>query len=1181
MTAMEQVQASGADPGWEQRLPEKLARLHAEDAQFRAAVPSADVTAQLHRPGIRLVDIVETLMRSYAERPALGQRRRDVVTDPVTGHSSTRLSDDFETVTYHELWTAAEEVAAAWAGSETPLIPGEFVCTIGPGSFDYAIVDLACIRQGLVSVPLASGAPATQIAQIFAETQPRVVAVAVEGLETALEAAALAGITPEYLLFDHEPRADDQRVLVEAARARAEDEGSHVDDMDSLRQRGRTLPVPAPSRDGDENRLVTLIYTSGSTGAPKGAMYTERLVAGMWRRQSLFPTITVHFLPLSHVGGRTVLSNVLGSGGTNYFSTGSDMTQLLRDYAAVRPTQMQLVPRVCEVVNQRYVEGVSRARQRSSDPAELAEAIAEIRRELREDLLGGRVLTATYGSAPLSPDIVAVIESVLDLHLVDTYGATETGPMTMDGHILSPPITDYKLVDVPELGYYRTDRPHPRGELAIKSATVIPGYYKRPDVTAAVFDDEGFYHTGDIMAEVEPGRLVYLDRRNNVLKLSQGEFVTVAAVEAVFARSPFIQQIYVYGNSTQSFLLAVVVPDPEATRDLADDAAVKSAIRASIQQIAEGSGLRPYEIPRDFIIDRQPWTQASGLLTGAGKIARPALAERYRERLEKLYVELAEGRTAQLDDLRRGVGDRPVIETVIRAVAATLGIPTDDVDPASRFVDLGGDSMAAVSFTDVLSSAFGIEVPSNVVLNPTGDLERIAAFVSAAVANDVSTLPSPGSVHADLGVIRADELKLDRFIPADILRDAPTLPVSTEPFSTVLVTGANGYLGRFLCLEWLERVARRGGTVIAMARGRDAAEARARIVEAFASDPGLLSRFTRLAADHLEVVAGDLGTPGLGLDADTWGRLASEVGLIVHPAAHVNHILPYQQLFAANVGGTAEIIRLGLTERIKAINFVSTIGVALSPDQPPVEEDEDIRQASPRRVLDGSYAMGYAASKWGGEVLLREAHDLCGMPVTVIRCNMLLAHRHAAGQFNAPDVFSRWLLSLAATGVAPRSFYRGDGSRAHYDGLPVDFTAAAIASLGEHTAGFHTVNAVNPHDDGISMDTFVDWMTDAGYPIERIDDYGDWRSRVEAAMRALPDEVRQHSMLALMDAFAEPAEALAGSMIPSEGFKAAVQSGCAGEESDIPHLSRTLIEKYLADFARLGLLAPPDATGGQ
>ena len=83
-------------------------------------------------------------------------------------------------------------------------------------------------------------------------------------------------------------------------------------------------------------------------------------------------------------------------------------------------------------------------------------------------------------------------------------------------------------------------------------------------MTAEIFDDDGYYKTGDIMAEIGPDQLVYVDRRNNVLKLSQGEFVAVSHVEAVFSSSPYVRQIYVYGSSERSFLLAVVVPNMAA-----------------------------------------------------------------------------------------------------------------------------------------------------------------------------------------------------------------------------------------------------------------------------------------------------------------------------------------------------------------------------------------------------------------------------------------------------------------------------------------------------------------------------------------------------------------------------------------------------------------------------------------
>jgi fatty acid CoA ligase FadD9 len=384
------------------------------------------------------------------------------------------------------------------------------------------------------------------------------------------------------------------------------------------------------------------------------------------------------------------------------------------------------------------------------------------------------------------------------------------------------------------------------------------------------------------------------------------------------------------------------------------------------------------------------------------------------------------------------------------------------------------------------------------------------------------------------------------------------------------LTGATGFLGRFLALEWLERLADTGGTLICLTRGASAADARGRIESALDTDPELLQRFRTLADGHLEVLAGDIGEPNLGLDDAMWGRLAGSVDLIVHPAAHVNHVLPYSQLFGANVAGAAETIRLAITGRLKPIHYISTMGVTAVAGHI-VGEGDDIRRDVPVCTVADTYANGYGISKWASEVLMREAHDLCRLPVSVFRPGMILADRRFAGQLNVPDIFTRLLFSLVATGIAPRSFYRGDGSgaRPHYEGLPVDFLAKAILALGS-TEGtdFDTYNSTNPHDDGVSLDTFIDWIIDAGHSIQRIDDYREWLTRFETAMRALPERQKQESVLAVLDVYRQPAAVLAGSPVPGVHFQTAVER--AGHE--IPHVTVELIGKYLADMKLAGLL---------
>ncbi len=1170
--------------GREERLARHIETLCAADARVRNARPLETVAAEVIKPGLRLSQIVATVMEGYAGRPALGQRANELVTDHTTGRTSVRLLPEFQTITYRELWDRVGAVAAEWQSHpESPLSAGDFVGILGFTSTDYTTVDLACLYLGAVSVSLQTSAPAAQHVPIIAETRPRILAVGIDSLDTAVE-AVLAGAPPQrVIVFDYEPRDDDQHDRFEAARRRLAEAGVVVDTLADVIGRGRALP-PAPLHvpdADDDNPLLSLYYTSGSTGTPKGAIYTERMLSFGWLRhtgllmKSDVPMIIVSYLPMSHLAGHGSVVGTLASGGTTYFAAKSDISTLFDDIALVRPTMLNLVPRVCEMIYHHYLGEVDRRIADGADPDAVEVAV---KADMRQNFLGGRVMTANCGTAPLAPELAAFIESLLDMHLTDGYGSTEAGMVLTDHVVQRPPVIDYRLVDVPELGYFRTDKPHPRGELLVRTEFMTPGYYKRPDVTAEMFDEDGFYRTGDIMAEIGPDQLVYVDRRNNVLKLAQGEFVALSHLEAVFAASPLIRQIFVYGTSERSFLLSVVVPTPEVVAQLgrAGMEQVKSAIGESLQQIATEAHLNGYEIPRDFLIETEPFSTENGLLSGARKLLRPKLKAHYGERLEQMYADMAADQANELRALRTGSADRPVLETVSRAVGATLGLSAADVSPNARFIDLGGDSLSALSFSNLLTDIFGVEVPVGVVINPAGDLQQLANYIDNQ-RHSGAKRPTFAAVHgSDSTEVYASDLTLDKFIDGHTLETAPTLPRPTGEVRTVLLTGATGYLGRFLVLEWLERLAASGGKLICIARGTDATQARKRIEDALDTDPDLIQRFRELTADHLEVLPGDIGEPNLGLDQQTWNRLADTVDLIVHPAAHVNHVLPYNQLFGANVVGTAELIRLAITTKIKPLDYTSTVAAAFVGDDV-IDEDSDVRLASPVRKLEGSYANGYATSKWAGEVLMREAHDLCDLPAAVFRCDMILADSRYAGQLNVPDVFTRLLLSLVATGIAPGSFYRfetdGDRPRAHYDGLPADFIAEAITELGMHAIdGFRTYNVVNPHDDGISLDQFVDWLIDAGYHIERIDDYDEWVSRFETAMRALPDKQRQHCVLPVLDAYRHPAEAVRGSAVPATRFRAGVQDAAIGAEHDIPHLSAALIRKYITDLHGLALL---------
>ncbi|MGI5336526.1 carboxylic acid reductase [Streptomyces sp. CA-181903] len=1155
--------------------------LEGDEAQLRGALPLASVSAAVRDSGNGLASAVASVMRGYAERPALGERTREVVIDPVSGRTSTLLLPRFTTITYAELWERAGAVAAEWRSHARCAVgTGDFVALYGFTSVDYAVLDLACLRLGAVCVPLQSGTPLSGLEPIVEETEPRVVAASLEVLDKAVELVLSSASAPRLVVFDYHPEADDQRERFEAARQRLAEAGATaIDPLATVVERGRGLPeAPLCRPEANEDPMRLLIYTSGSSGTPKGAVYTERMLHRQWAgwgpAQEELPSIDINYMPLSHTAGRTSLYGTLGRGGTSYFTAKSDLSTLFEDMGLTRPTKLLLVPRVCDMLFQEYQSESVRRAAEFTDSGTLE---ATVKADLRRRVLGGRVLQVTCSSAPISPELKRFVESCLGLPLHDGYGSTEAGCVLIDSRVQRPPVTEYKLVDVPELGYFTTDSPYPRGELLVKTETITPGYYKRPETTAAVFDADGFYRTGDIMALTGPDQLVYVDRRNSVLKLAQGEFVTISRLESIFVTSPLVRQIYLYGNSERACLLAVIVPTDEALRQATSPRELKRSLSESLRHVARQAPLDSYEIPRDFLVETEPFTVENGLLSEIRKNLRPRLKERYGDRLERLYEQLASRQEDALRELREAGPDQPVFEAIRRAAGALLGCSAGDPSGAAQMRDLGVDSLSALSLSRLLQDIFDVEVPVGVLLSPANDLRSIAGHVQAERACGVKR-PSFAMVHGDDSAeVRAAELTLEKFIDAGTLEGARRLPRATGQ-RTVLLTGANGYLGRFLCLDWLERLAESGGRLICLVRGRDAAHARRRLDAAFATgDTSLLHRYQELAAHHLDVLAGDIGRARLGLAPETWDRLIHDVDLIFHPAALVNHVLPYDQLFGPNVVGTAELVRLALAGKVKPFTYLSTVGVAARLDPSRLDEDADIRAVSPVRTLNDAYAAGYSTSKWAGEVLLREAHDVCGLPVTVLRSDMILAHRRHTGQLNVPDVVTRLLFSLAITGLAPASFYRtdarGNRQRAHFDGLPVDFVAQAVSTLGARDAdGHRTFNVVNPHDDGISLDTFVDWLSDAGRTIHRIEDYDDWFARFEIALRALPESRRRHSLLPLMHAFRRPDEPVCGSPIPSHRFEEAVREADIGGGKGIPHLSAELAAKYMMDLRRLGLL---------
>ncbi|MCA2323309.1 oxidoreductase, partial [Mycobacterium intracellulare] len=172
------------------------------------------------------------------------------------------------------------------------------------------------------------------------------------------------------------------------------------------------------------------------------------------------------------------------------------------------------------------------------------------------------------------------------------------------------------------------------------------------------------------------------------------------------------------------------------------------------------------------IIETTPFTLENGLLTGIRKLAWPKLKAHYGDRLEQMYAELAAGQANELAELRRSGAAAPVAQTVSRAAAAMLGAATSDLSPDSHFTDLGGDSLSALTFGNLLREIFDVDVPVGVIVSPANDLAAIAAYIEAE--RQGSKRPTFAAVHGrGATTVHASDLTLDKFLDEATLAAAP------------------------------------------------------------------------------------------------------------------------------------------------------------------------------------------------------------------------------------------------------------------------------------------------------------------------------------------------------------------------------------------------------------------------
>ena len=440
--------------------------------------------------------------------------------------------------------------------------------------------------------------------------------------------------------------------------------------------------------------------------------------------------------------GRGILYGTLGNGGTAYFAAKSDLSTLLEDLALVRPTELNFVPRIWDMLFQEFQSEVDR---RSVDGADRAALEAEVMAELRQNLLGGRFVSAMTGSAPISAEMKALVESFLDLHLIERLrldrgrdrlrrrpGATPAGDRLQAGRRARSGLLPHRPA-APARRAAGQDRQ--TCSPATTSGRRSPPRCSTPTATTA--PATSWPRSVPISSSISTAATTCSSSRRASSSPSRS-WRRCSATARWSARSTSTATAH-----APTCWRSSCPPRMRCRAAAAMSTSLKPLISESLQDVAKAAGLQSYEIPRDFIIETTPFTLENGLLTGIRKLARPKLKEHYGDRLEQLYAELADSQANELRALRHSGADRPVLETVSRAAGALLGASAADLAPDAHFTDLGGDSLSALTFANLLREIFDIDVPVGVIVSPATDLQALADYIEAERTPGRSGRPSP------------------------------------------------------------------------------------------------------------------------------------------------------------------------------------------------------------------------------------------------------------------------------------------------------------------------------------------------------------------------------------------------------------------------------------------------------